>query len=361
MADILISYSKRDWDLALKLSAFLEAEGWSVWWDRNLSAGETYRDEIREQLAVARAVITIWTENSIKSDWVRAEAGQAKAAEKLIPVKIRTLGYSDIPLPFGEMHTENIDNTALIRAAVVGQLARPSNKTEPLALSLKVLRFQILTWIGIVGGTITLFSSLRSIFDLADWARRVVTHWHDWTSALWSHAFRWLGISISGRLVPLLSFSVFTLMLLIGTRLKIATERKTNQQIKLPEDFRRSLPRLMKWLVAYLICLCILYYVLPKYDPSAQIQLLFTRAALLIAWITPYMLLIIFSEDRLQVTITSVLLVIFICHAGLYSGNYFEPRASILSTCRWVEGNRALFYSRNQSDGDRIPDSSRVH
>jgi hypothetical protein len=32
MADIFISYSKADHALALKLSAFLEAEGWTVWW-----------------------------------------------------------------------------------------------------------------------------------------------------------------------------------------------------------------------------------------------------------------------------------------------------------------------------------------
>jgi adenylate cyclase len=52
-----------------------------------------------KQLAAARAVITIWTPNSIKSDWVRAEAGAAKAAGKLIPVKTHDLAYADIPLP----------------------------------------------------------------------------------------------------------------------------------------------------------------------------------------------------------------------------------------------------------------------
>src|SRR4029077_6010058 len=40
MADIFISYSKADHALALKLSAFLEAEGWSVWWDKSLGAAD---------------------------------------------------------------------------------------------------------------------------------------------------------------------------------------------------------------------------------------------------------------------------------------------------------------------------------
>jgi hypothetical protein len=33
MADIFISYSKSDQPLAVKLSVFLESEGWTVWWD----------------------------------------------------------------------------------------------------------------------------------------------------------------------------------------------------------------------------------------------------------------------------------------------------------------------------------------
>ena len=48
---LLISYSKADHALALKLSTFLEAEGWSVWWDKSLGAADLYRDEIMKQLA----------------------------------------------------------------------------------------------------------------------------------------------------------------------------------------------------------------------------------------------------------------------------------------------------------------------
>jgi hypothetical protein len=75
MSDIFISYSKTDHALASKLSACLEAEGWTVWWDKSLGAADLYRAEILKQLATARAVITIWSPNSIKSDWVRVEAG----------------------------------------------------------------------------------------------------------------------------------------------------------------------------------------------------------------------------------------------------------------------------------------------
>ena len=74
MADIFISYAKPDWHLALTLSEYLKSEGWSVWWDKSLTSGEIFRDEIMRQLATAKAVIVIWTERSVKSDWVCAEA-----------------------------------------------------------------------------------------------------------------------------------------------------------------------------------------------------------------------------------------------------------------------------------------------
>src|SRR6516225_9155926 len=163
MADIFISYSKTDHVLALKLSAFLEAEGWTVWWDKSLGAADLYRDEIMKQLAAARAVIAIWTENSVKSDWVRAEAGRAKAEGKLIPVKTPDVAYGDIPLPFGEMHTENLEASELIRAAVVAQLAKPAVEPSAVTLLTKGFKYELLTWVGIVGGALTLFTNLGSV------------------------------------------------------------------------------------------------------------------------------------------------------------------------------------------------------
>jgi hypothetical protein len=76
MADIFISYSKADH--ALALSAFLEVEGWTVRWDKSLGAADHYRDEIMKQLAAARAVISIWTPNSIESDWDADNQRQVK-------------------------------------------------------------------------------------------------------------------------------------------------------------------------------------------------------------------------------------------------------------------------------------------
>jgi hypothetical protein len=135
----------------------------TVWWDKSLGVADHYRDEIIKQLAQSRAVIAIWSLNSVRSDWVRAEAGRAKVDGKLIPVKTAELTYADIPLPFGEMHTENVASTDLIRAAVVAQLAKPSVPLSPFWQITSTFKYQVLTWVGIVGTSITLFANLNGV------------------------------------------------------------------------------------------------------------------------------------------------------------------------------------------------------
>src|SRR5262245_1698636 len=220
MSDIFISYAKADHALALKLSAFLEAEGWSVWWDKSLAAADLYRDEIMKQLAGARAVMTIWTENSIKSDWVRAEAGRAKAEGKLIPVKTADVAYADIPLPFGEMHTENLESSELIRAAVVAQLAKPAVEPSAITLLVKDFKYELLTWFGIIGGALTLFTNLSAALKLSNVARILVEHWREWTHGFWVWAFGWLGIQMPPVLTPILSFLLFGSLLIIAQAFK---------------------------------------------------------------------------------------------------------------------------------------------
>jgi hypothetical protein len=125
VADIFISYSQEDREQARLLAAFLEAEGYSVWWDTSLLGGENFRKVIMTELGRAAAVIAIWTEKSVHSDWVASEAGRAHADRKLIPVKARAVSYRDVPPPFDNMHIENVDDREKILAAVVAQLAKP--------------------------------------------------------------------------------------------------------------------------------------------------------------------------------------------------------------------------------------------
>jgi UDP-N-acetyl-D-mannosaminuronic acid transferase (WecB/TagA/CpsF family) len=43
LADVFLSYSKKDFTEALAVASLLQAEGYSVWWDSNLLGGEDFR------------------------------------------------------------------------------------------------------------------------------------------------------------------------------------------------------------------------------------------------------------------------------------------------------------------------------
>ena len=77
MADVFISYARVDKARVAPLVAAIEAEGWSVWWDPEISAGQLFDDQIEAELAAARCVLVVWTPASVASRWVRGEAREA--------------------------------------------------------------------------------------------------------------------------------------------------------------------------------------------------------------------------------------------------------------------------------------------
>jgi TolB-like protein/tetratricopeptide (TPR) repeat protein len=118
MADIFISYSKGSKAQTQQLADELRAKGFTVWYDTSLVPGESFRNVITSELAQARAAIVIWTADSVKSDWVCAEASRARARGILIPVRADDVRSHDIPLPFGSLHTELLSNRSAIEAAL---------------------------------------------------------------------------------------------------------------------------------------------------------------------------------------------------------------------------------------------------
>lgn len=215
MADIFISYSQQNREQARLLAAFLEAEGYSVWWDTSLLGGDNFRKVIMTELGRARAVIAIWTEQSIHSDWVASEAGRAHADRKLIPVKQRSLTYRDIPPPFDNMHIENVDDRDKILAAVVAQLAKPEVQASRLQRASKIARHQFLSWFGIAGAALTLVTNMQSVMMLARWVGRVLESWLWIIRFVWQHVLFFLpkiGV-IDSLLLTFLSFAVVNVVM----------------------------------------------------------------------------------------------------------------------------------------------------
>ncbi len=100
MADIFLSYSKANRDIAAAVAAHLEDTGLTVWWDRHLDHAGAFAQEIETELDAARKVLVLWSPVSIASKWVRAEAQRADGAGKLICATISGLAAEQLPLPY---------------------------------------------------------------------------------------------------------------------------------------------------------------------------------------------------------------------------------------------------------------------
>jgi len=107
MADVFISYSSTDRSRAEALARALDWAGFTVWWDRDLLGGTDYGEVIREELALAAAVIVLWSQDAVRSDWVHKEARLGKAAGKLIPIR---LDHAAVPADFHDIHVLDFSN-----------------------------------------------------------------------------------------------------------------------------------------------------------------------------------------------------------------------------------------------------------
>lgn len=88
VTDIFVSYNREDIEQARRIAEALIAEGFAVWWDQTLRAGQTYDEVTEAALRGAKAVIVLWSPRSVVSRWVRAEATLADRAKTLLPITI---------------------------------------------------------------------------------------------------------------------------------------------------------------------------------------------------------------------------------------------------------------------------------
>jgi len=86
MADLFISYAHEDEARIRPLAYAFEQVGWSVFWDRDIPTGQTWRNHIGQALIDARYVIVAWSRHSIASRWVVEEADEGQKRGILVPV-----------------------------------------------------------------------------------------------------------------------------------------------------------------------------------------------------------------------------------------------------------------------------------
>jgi adenylate cyclase len=109
MADIFVSYSRSDKARVSPLVAALEAQGWSVWWDPEITPGDEFDALIGAELEAARAVVVVWSPASVDSRWVKGEARDAADRGVLVPVRFDN---ARLPIDVRSIHTTELDGWA---------------------------------------------------------------------------------------------------------------------------------------------------------------------------------------------------------------------------------------------------------
>lgn len=176
MADIFLSYSRRDLSRVQPIVERLERQGYDVWWDREMPAGAHFPLKIEQQLEGARAVVVAWSHDARNSPWVYEEAGIGLARGKLVQIRL-----DDVSPPLGGFRAGHIADFLdrppseaawaqldLGLQEIYGGGARPAPPPAPRTRANPVLRgaetvvtllaiaiaaaFGVLAWLAVEGG-----------------------------------------------------------------------------------------------------------------------------------------------------------------------------------------------------------------
>jgi hypothetical protein len=138
MSDIFVSYAKEDRPRAKAFALALQQHGWSVFWDRVIPTGKTWRDVIGSEINAARCIVVLWSASSVHSRWVLEEADIAAQRGVLTPVLLDPVAP---PLGFTSFQAADLtdwdgDASAAVFQALVTDIramlpARPLADDEP--------------------------------------------------------------------------------------------------------------------------------------------------------------------------------------------------------------------------------------
>jgi TIR domain-containing protein len=107
VAEVFISYSQKNRELVAPIAARLAELGVDAWFDRKISAGESFGAVIRARLKEAKAVLVCWSPEAIESQWVDAEADYAREVGTYVPVFVAACALMP---PFNRIHADDLSN-----------------------------------------------------------------------------------------------------------------------------------------------------------------------------------------------------------------------------------------------------------
>ena len=107
MGDVFISYARETATAAKAIADAVRRHGYDVWVDDQIPAHREYADVISERIDAASAVLVIWSEPAVRSQWVRSEANRGRENGTLVQLRIDD---ARLPMPFDQIQCVALAN-----------------------------------------------------------------------------------------------------------------------------------------------------------------------------------------------------------------------------------------------------------
>ena len=98
MTDVFISHARSDNEFAKKLASALDERGLTVWYaDQHSRLGDHWIDIIERAIENTENILVVLSENSVASEWVRAETAMALSQRDKRVVPVFSTNNADVP------------------------------------------------------------------------------------------------------------------------------------------------------------------------------------------------------------------------------------------------------------------------
>jgi len=106
-AEVFVSYNRRDRERVIPIVQALRTLAVRVWIDDELTPGNSFTDEICEEIDECSAQLVCWSHDACSSDWVRGEAEIGRRRGVLLCTQLEPCR---IQPPFNMLHAEDLSN-----------------------------------------------------------------------------------------------------------------------------------------------------------------------------------------------------------------------------------------------------------
>ena len=190
---IFLSYSHNDSPIAKNLSLSLERAGASCFMaEKDISAGESWEERIRNELVSADCILILITPRSKSSLWVAAEAGAAWVQDKKLVAGLMFVDPNDLIEPIKKRQSRVIETPEQIEGLV--------NELVPSAIH----NIDLLTgrWIDSSDGDTVYFKQVGNnvigFYDYGSGNRKVGIYSGVIKDRVFDYKWKWLNDQLSG-------------------------------------------------------------------------------------------------------------------------------------------------------------------